>query len=151
MDRRDRLMVDDSTERVLIAYAADRLGDTKRIAEALADCLKRDNLAVELAEVDAAPPPQDYDAVVIGSHFRFGHRARDAVRYIKRYREALIAIPSFFFSVDDRDPRKHIAQFIDRTGWRPSENTTLNSHEDIHDFALRIAEDIPPAPVPSVL
>ena len=88
---------------------------------------------------------------MIGCRFRFGQHARAAARYIEQNREALIAIPSFFFSIDDRDPKEHIAQLISRTGWHPSENAALDSREEMYEFALRIAEDIPFAPVPSAL
>src|SRR5690242_3608693 len=71
MDRRDQRQVDDREERVLVVYAdAQR---TRPVCTSLAAELVRDRMRVEQANADGwAPPPCDYDAVVIGTSLRFG-------------------------------------------------------------------------------
>lgn len=117
LDVRDR--VAESRDRVLVVFS--RAAWTRPVASALAELLVRDGLFVELADADAgsAPPPADYDAVVIGTPQRLGRLARGILEYIQRYRDVLAAMPAFWFAVGpeatpDFD-RMHRA-----TGWMPS-------------------------------
>jgi hypothetical protein len=177
MDRRDRLVIDDRTERVLIAYASDRQGKAKLAAEVLSDDLTHDQMAVQTADVETAPPPHDYDAVVIGSCVWLGRHARSVTRYVMRYRDALVGMPSFLFSIDDHVLTGHRAgaRLTHKTGWYPSESAAFRvpppidpQHplrrlvawlrdrepprlQEIGEFALRIAEHVPAAIPPSIL
>ena len=173
LDTRERLENDDWAERVLVTYANSEDGRTRVIAEVLADDLRRDGLIVEVSDARIAPPAQDYDAVVIGSGIRFGRPARPAVRYIEENRDALAAMPAFWFSVSDApavsgssDPGGCIRQLSRKTRWQPTDSMTFGAPDeeallrriltsltrrredaaqwkDVHDFALRIAEQIP--------
>ena len=80
---------------------ANRHKRTKSIALSLADRFFRDGLTAELADADAGsvPPPADYEAVVIGSSVRFGRNPHSVIEYIVHSRDALAAMPAFFFSV----------------------------------------------------
>ena len=155
MDRRDRVAIDDRSERVLVVYASDRSG-AKPIAEALARRLARDGFIVELADAHEAvlPPPDDYDAVVIGSPVHFGEHARSVLSYIETNRGALATMPAFFFTVGrwDAVPASvHIDHMIGTTGWRPmawaalagTRATAVGGRADIDAFALRIADCVP--------
>jgi menaquinone-dependent protoporphyrinogen IX oxidase len=165
----------DWTERVLVTYASSDDGRTRAIAQILADDLKRDGLIVEVSDARLAPPPEDYDAVVIGSAIRFGRAARPAVRYIEEHREALNTMPAFWFSVSElavvapaSDPDGCIRQLGRKTGWRPTDSVTFGAPDqdalvrrilttlgrrrddtaqwrDVHEFALRIADQVPAA------
>jgi hypothetical protein len=155
LDVRDR--TDDASERVLIVFA--RAAGTRSVAAALAEELARDGLVVELADADAdaAAPPYDYDAVIIGSPARFSRRSRVIVEYITRYRDALASMPAFWFAVG----RSEIAssETLRRaTGWLPTHSFgvvrpswRLRWFDDpsseraprIHQIAQAIGDEIP--------
>src|SRR5574341_1960721 len=80
IDRRHRRTIEDWTERVLVVYGGRA---TRAIAEAIARALERDGLIVELADAEtaAAPPPLDYDGVVIGSSVWLGTYRRSVRDY----------------------------------------------------------------------
>jgi hypothetical protein len=105
LDRRDRADNDDPTERVLVVYARER-----GPAEAIAYALRLDDFTVELADacVAGAPPPEDYDAVVIVSQpnwLNFTH-AIDA--YVGEHAAGLLDRPSHTFDVPRRWSRRSI-------------------------------------------
>ena len=169
LDRRDQGGIDDVDPRVLVVYAG-TYGRTRAIAEALAVHLSSDRLTVELANADAptVPPPADYAAVVIGSSVHHGRDPRSVIDYIVHHRDALSAMPAFFFSVGF-DEALHCLWRV--TGWLPTASAVFDapvnesgllrrfgswfrpaavSATDTHfawprvrDFALKIAEDIP--------
>ncbi|HEY0993952.1 MAG TPA: flavodoxin domain-containing protein [Kofleriaceae bacterium] len=116
LDLRDR--TDDASERVLIVVASAAI--TRSVAAALGEELARDGLVVELADADthAAPPPHDYDAVIIGSPAQLGRRSRAIVEYITRHRDALASMPAFWFAVGRNDVAS--SDRLQRaTGWLP--------------------------------
>ncbi len=167
LDRRDRRGVDDIAPRVLVVYTS-RYEQTKAIALALADHLSRDDLTAELADADAGtvPPSADYEAVVIGSSTRFGRHPHSVIEYIVRFRDALAAMPSFFFSVGNDDDLGRMSR---ATGWRPTGSAVFKTFAPDHrrflhrfgghvpsametavayslrvrDFALTIGEEVP--------
>jgi hypothetical protein len=119
LDRRDRRDTDDLGERVLVVYAdASR---TRPIALALAEALVGDRLTVDIADADthAAPPPADYDAIVIGTAIRFTRYSSSAIDYIAEHRDALVAMPSFLFFVNPTGTADEQA-LVDATGWCPT-------------------------------
>jgi hypothetical protein len=155
LDRRDREAVEDR-QRVLVLYA---LPAARPVAEVIAARLGADGFIAEL--VDAAspslPPPEDYDAVVLGSASWLGRPARPIIRYVRDHRDALAAMPGFLFAVGTEGSNKRLIQ---RTGWHPTDSTTfvlgrgrmIEEWSEVGEFALRIADEIPSALVePSML
>jgi hypothetical protein len=106
LDRRERVDNDDPTERVLVVYARERLP-----AEAIAHALQLDDFTVELADacVVGAPPPEDYDAVVIVSQPNWLNYTRAIDAYVAEHAAGLQDRPSRTFSVPRRWSRRSIA------------------------------------------
>lgn len=112
--------------RVLVAYAS-HYGRTQQIAYELAARLRERGHEVELANVREGrpPPPQDYDAVILGSRVEHGHHAREILEYVREHREALEQMPTAFFSVSlaaavpfsRTDPGGHLARLWRDCGW----------------------------------
>lgn len=104
LDRRERLEADDWTERVLVLVAASDEAASP-IAAVLADALTSDQFIVERADpgVAGAPPPADYDAIIVGATARHGRFGADVVDYLSLYRELLDGMPWFMFSVGKLD------------------------------------------------
>ena len=115
--------------RLLVAYASTH-GQTRAIAEAIAGRLRAAGHAVDLADVEAGrpPPPDGYDAVVLGSRVKFGAHARALTRYVAAHRAALGSRPAAFFSVSmsaaqanaGPDPHDYMAKLFAQVGWRPT-------------------------------
>lgn len=150
MDRRDREHVDDRAERVLVTSALDPV--TRPVSELLACCLARDGLAVELADADsrAAPPADDYEAVVLVSRVRLGRHPRSVVGYIARNRATLAELPTACVAIGDTARvRGSIGDLARATGWSPPMQLELvrGTHgfdEALRDFARALAEIVPP-------
>jgi len=113
--------------RILVVYASSH-GQTRKIARALGDELRRAGHEVEIADaLRAAPPPiADYDAVVLGSRVQFGVHARRLVEYLTENRAELTTTPSYFFSVSmsaagdtSPDPQGYLEKLFTTTRWRP--------------------------------
>jgi menaquinone-dependent protoporphyrinogen oxidase len=114
--------------RILIAYAC-HFGRTRVIAEQLAERLRARGHEVELANGRHGwlPPPQDYDAVILGSRYERWHHAREIEAYVREYRDALEQMPTGFFSVSFAaavpfarpDPGGHVAQLVHACAWLP--------------------------------
>jgi menaquinone-dependent protoporphyrinogen oxidase len=84
--------------RVLVAYhSAD--GQTAKIAERIADRLRRGGIAVESLEVAHAPEPHGFDAVVVGDSIHAGHHSRALTRWLAHHGEAIGRTPFALFQV----------------------------------------------------
>lgn len=155
LDLRDR--TDDASDRVLIVFT--RAAGTRSVAAALAEELARDGLVVELADADthAAPPPHDYDAVIIGSPARLGRRARVIIEYIARHRDALASMPAFWFAVGPSEIASS-ERLRRATGWLPTrsfgvvrpswrvcgfDDPSSERAPRIHEIAHAIGDEIP--------
>ncbi len=116
---------------VLVVYAT-RDGQTRKIAERIANVLRVRRHVVEL--LDAARAPRDVDlsrfqAVFIGSSVHAGGYLRPVVRFVQSHRAQLERLPTLFFSVGlailskINDGRAQTMRLVDRlvaeTGWRP--------------------------------
>src|SRR5512146_3174202 len=122
--------------RILLVYAS-HFGQTFAIASRIAQRLRDIGHHVELANADAGirmlPPPDDYDAVILGSRIEYQHHDRKLVDYIRVYRDALTRMPTGFFSVSmaaatpspDGDPAHYLAGLFEGTGWHPTEATAF--------------------------
>ena len=141
----------DRSERVLIVYANAQY--TLSIAQQLATLLTLDGLTVELADADSGspPPPEDYEAVVIGTSPRFWRPPRSLVRYITRNRKSLAGMATLLFSVGDA-PAKDLGLLAERSQWLPSRTFVfprpdvlgLPHHEELRAFASAVADAVPP-------
>jgi menaquinone-dependent protoporphyrinogen oxidase len=118
--------------RILLVYASSH-GQTRKVADAIADELRRGDHTVDLAPIlTAAPPPlRDYDAVVLGSRVQYGKHARPIVGYIRASRAAFADRPTYFFSVSmaassgAADPDGYLEQLFTATHWRPREAAAI--------------------------
>ncbi|GAA3534690.1 MULTISPECIES: flavodoxin domain-containing protein [Streptomyces] len=85
------------TDKVLVAYGTTN-GSTARIAEAVADVLRKDGLAVDALPARSVPSVAPYDAVVIGGGLYAGRWHKDARRFVRRHGRALTGRPLWLFS-----------------------------------------------------
>jgi menaquinone-dependent protoporphyrinogen oxidase len=120
--------------RILIVYASS-YGQTRAVAHAVAARLRECGHVVELGDaacgVARLPPPDDYDAVVLGSRVEYGRHARSIAAYVGRHLDRLRAMPTGFFSVSmsasalgpARDA--YLARFIADSGWRPGRAVSI--------------------------
>lgn len=119
--------------RILIAYGTAH-GQTRKIAEFLADRFRRQQQAVEVRDtgrMGQGPDPADFDATIVASPIRMGAYRRSVVRFIRRHRAALQAKPSALVSVSmaaantaNRDLaleelRKRVVRLSEKTDWIP--------------------------------
>jgi len=105
-------------------------GQTHLIAETLAGHLRAAGHGVELADALAGglPPPEDYDAVMMGSRVQLGRHASEIVEYAVANRHVLAAMPTAFFSVSmaasqrtaGPDPQGYMETLFGATDWRPA-------------------------------
>ena len=74
-------------------------GQTARIADRIAEVLRDAGDIVDVFEVDEAPPPDLYDAVVAGGSIHAEHHSRHLVHYLKEHAIPLNAMPAALFQV----------------------------------------------------
>ena len=121
---------------VLIAYATTE-GHTARIAERVAETLRRRGHAVEaLRTTDRRTPlqPQRYDGVVVGASIHYGRHPRHLRSLVRAHLGVLQARPSAFFSVSlsaggpgakPDAARRYLEFFLRETGWFPELRATF--------------------------
>jgi hypothetical protein len=156
LDLRDRLHVDDHSDRVLVVFANERA--SRPLAVAIAEALQQDGMIVELANADtfATPPPADYDAVVLGAA---GHLPSSLREYIRAHRDALRAMPTALFVRD----ASAVAAIVKRTRWLPTRSAVFARRGLLdewfgdpseqaaadaavaHQLAVALADDLPNA------
>jgi len=145
MDRRERAaLLIEATERVLVVVAGGDPG-TRAAAAALAGLLHDDGLTVDVADVAAAlPPPQDYDAIVIGCGQRYGSGVRALLAYVDANRE-LSAMPAFFFGTRPAAATATSTRIARATGWRPTAVATIDGthDDDLRRLAVWVADELP--------
>jgi menaquinone-dependent protoporphyrinogen oxidase len=122
--------------RILVAHASS-YGQTRKIAEAIAQRLRLRGHEVELGDAMARgtplPPPEDYDAIVLGSRVQAGQHAPAIVEYAVKNRAALAAMPTAFFSVSmaaatpnaGPDPSGYLERMFRVVDWRPGRAVAL--------------------------
>jgi menaquinone-dependent protoporphyrinogen IX oxidase len=114
----------DRRGRILLIYAATQ-DHTRVIAEAVASRLRSHGYTVEVGDVSTGrmPPPEDYDAVVLG--FDLGSKTGSSVRYVDDNRAGLAQVPTALFTVStsgterDVDPGGCIERFLRSARWQP--------------------------------
>jgi menaquinone-dependent protoporphyrinogen IX oxidase len=98
------------------------------IANAIAVRIRAHGIRAEVGDASRGtmPPPQDYDAVVLGSPVGFGSKTQLIASYIRHHRKALAEVPAALFTVSasgtvrDCDPGGFLADLVRSTGWQPS-------------------------------
>ena len=83
--------------KVLVAYAS-KYGSTGEIAAAVGRELERLGHHAEVRDVAVAPPPNAYDAAVVGSGVYMGSWLSAASRYVDAHAAALADMPVWLFS-----------------------------------------------------
>jgi len=108
----------DGDNRILIAYAS-RAGSTGEVAEAIAEVLCQEDLAVDLRLAQNVSDVSAYRAVVVGSAIYMGRWLSEAVDFLEAHRDALSRTPVACFTVcltikDDTDEnRRTVAAYFD--------------------------------------
>ncbi|WP_405834019.1 flavodoxin domain-containing protein [Streptomyces sp. NBC_01176] len=82
--------------KVLVAYGTTN-GSTARIAETIAEVLRKKGLSTEAVPARAVKNIDSYDAVVVGGGLYGGRRHKDARRFVRRYGRALARRPLWLF------------------------------------------------------
>lgn len=83
---------------MLIIYDS-RYGQTARIATRLAEHLRAMSYAVEVADTRSRSSPEHYDVIVIGAPIYAGRFRTPIRRWLRHWREAIVAKPTAFFIV----------------------------------------------------
>jgi menaquinone-dependent protoporphyrinogen oxidase len=82
----------------LVAFAT-RYGSTQEVAEAIAATLRDRRLAADLQPLREVRTLAGYSAVVLGAPLFMFHWHRDALRFLSRYRKALLERPVAVFAL----------------------------------------------------
>jgi menaquinone-dependent protoporphyrinogen oxidase len=110
--------------KVLIVWGS-KMGGTEEIAAILGEELQLAGFEVTLAAAGLAPPPRDFEAVVIGGALYANRWHPEARRFVSRYRRELRQRPTWMFSSGPLDDSAHhreipppsqVAALMDRIG-----------------------------------
>ncbi len=83
---------------VLVAYAT-RYGSTKETAEAIAKTFGECGLQADIRPIREVRSLEGYSAVVLGAPLFMFHWHKDALGFLKRYRQALAELPVAVFAL----------------------------------------------------
>ncbi|MCL2735368.1 MAG: menaquinone-dependent protoporphyrinogen IX dehydrogenase [Propionibacteriaceae bacterium] len=108
-----------------------RFGQSTKIAQAVSDGLRAHGIATDVVPLTkaTAPDPARHDAIVMVMSVRYGHFAKQAEKFVTRYRSWLDAVPTLLMTVsltartpEKRDPAKHVytRKFLEKMAWVPS-------------------------------
>jgi menaquinone-dependent protoporphyrinogen oxidase len=119
--------------RILVVYAS-QFGQTRKIAERLAQHLRNDGHEAELADAGERDGAEvvdllRFDGVIVGGAVHKGAYPRDVLDFARARRADLELVPSAYFSVsmsaanDDpgsvNEERSYVERFSQETGWKP--------------------------------
>jgi menaquinone-dependent protoporphyrinogen oxidase len=120
---------------IAIVYTS-KWGQTLKIATHIAARLRSSGYAVELYQADHPPSREALrrlDGIITGSWVRGGRHMHALRRFVRCNLDALLRVPSAFFSVSllqlskQEASRMHAAEYVPRflneTGWRPRLST----------------------------
>lgn len=83
--------------KVLVAYGTTN-GSTARIAETIAEVLRKGGVPTEAVPAHSVMEVESYDAVVVGGGLYAGRWHKDARRFVRRHGRVLAGRPLWFFS-----------------------------------------------------
>jgi len=83
---------------ILVAYAT-RYGSTQEVAEAVAATLRERGLAVNIQPMREVRGLEEYSVIVLGAPLYMFHWHKDALHFLSRFHEALIARPVAVFAL----------------------------------------------------
>ena len=83
---------------VLVTYAT-RYGSTEEVAQAIAASLRRTGLEVDVRPARKVSTLEGYSAVLLGAPLYMFRWHKDALRFLRRRREALEALPVAVFAL----------------------------------------------------
>lgn len=83
--------------KILVTYGSKR-GGTEGLARSIADGLRGEGLAVDVAPAGHLRNIAAYDAVIVGGALYAGRWHKDARRFVKRHSHDLRLRPTYFFS-----------------------------------------------------
>ncbi|WP_405876944.1 flavodoxin domain-containing protein [Streptomyces sp. NBC_01136] len=83
--------------KVLVAYGTTN-GSTARIAETIAEVLRKEGVPTEAVPARSVTDVESYDAVVVGGGLYAGRWHKDARRFVRRHGRVLAGRPLWFFS-----------------------------------------------------
>jgi menaquinone-dependent protoporphyrinogen oxidase len=86
----------------LAIFYATREGQTRRIAQRLAQMLRERGMTVHVADVGAPPGPIDLDryrGAVLAASIHMGRHQRSMIEFVKAHRAGLERLPTTFLSV----------------------------------------------------
>jgi menaquinone-dependent protoporphyrinogen oxidase len=121
--------------RVLVAYAR-RNGDTRRIAERIANSLGRSGLHVTVARIDSAPRVSQYDAFVIGGTASRGHWLNEGAGFVRLHAWRLADCPVWLFSSQWTNSSSSDATPCAQRGAAPWEFTEFEQVIDPRDLGV---------------
>jgi menaquinone-dependent protoporphyrinogen oxidase len=114
--------------RILVVYHSAE-GQTARIANRLRAVLEQEALDVTCLTTDVAPPPDEFDGVVVGDSIHAGQHSKQLNDYVSEHVERLNAMPAALFQVSltsaDDSPESAaeagalVAKLLDATGFDP--------------------------------
>jgi menaquinone-dependent protoporphyrinogen oxidase len=125
--------------RVLITYGS-RHGSTREVAAAIAARLRSAGQDVDLLPAKAAAEtgPTGYDCVVVGGSLYMGRWHRDSCEFVRRHREAFVALPLAVFALGPRtleardvaDSREQLDRALVNLGVEPTLATIFGGAVD---------------------
>lgn len=111
---------------ILVGYATN-YGSTQEVAENIAVTLREHGFLVDVQPLREVRTLAEYRAVVVGAPLFMFHWHKDAVRFLARYREALVERPVAVFALgpvrsphDEKewqDARARLTKDLDRFPW----------------------------------
>ncbi len=117
--------------KILIVYGTNE-GHTRKIAEHIADTLRKAGHQADLLQGIKAPPDfslSGYDAVIAGTSIHMGTHQIAMRKLVKKHREEFQRLPGAYFCVcltaaskvpeAPREVEGYIRDFIKYTGWTP--------------------------------
>jgi len=83
---------------ILVGYAT-RYGSTKEVAETVAGTLRESGLSVDIQPLREVRLLSGYHALVLGAPLFMFHWHKDALRFLSRFRKALLGRPAAVFAL----------------------------------------------------
>ena len=123
--------------KILILYASLE-GQTKKIAEYIAENLSNQNQEIKLASAKNMTEDlvlESFDGIMIGASVHMGSHPKFLKKLIKQHIDLLNEKPTAFFSVcmavknrlpeKQQEARQYLEDFIHQTGWEPIAQQTF--------------------------